>query len=180
MGCARSQPELQDAVGLTIPPTFEPVILESPLTGPTTEVRARNQRYLTACIRDCIDRGETPYASHKMLPGALDDDVPEERMCGIAAGFAWRRLALRTVVYTDLGLSRGMEAGIAHAVSLGLPVVYRELGADWDAGDRPEAVEAATYLASSAPEPVQPPSEAAPTPGPAPAAKSLPLPWEAA
>ena len=47
-------------------------------------------------IRDCIARGESPYASHQMLTEALDDTNPIERNAGIQAGLAWRHAAART------------------------------------------------------------------------------------
>lgn len=79
-----------------------------------------HRRYLAAALRDCVLRGETPYASHGLLtlPGVLRDDVPEERELGICAGFAWREAAHGTVFYTDLGWSGGMRAGEKHASDL--------------------------------------------------------------
>ena len=101
------------------------VVIESPLAGDVD----KNLQYLRACIRDCLLRGEAPVASHAMYAqsGALDDDVPEERQHGIEAGFAWREKADATVVYTDLGTSRGMRCGIEHAESIGHPIEYRTL-----------------------------------------------------
>ena len=92
------------------------------------EESARHARYLAACLRDCIERGETPYASHAILtlPGVLRDDVPEERERGIAAGFAMRRGMQLTAIYIncyeDEWYSRGMHAGIADAMALGVQV----------------------------------------------------------
>lgn len=97
------------------------VIIESPFAGKgdTDEERAknteRNKRYLARCVRDCVLRGESPYASHRMLTSALDDMNPDERKLGIEAGFAWREVADATVVYTDHGISPGMEEGIKNA-----------------------------------------------------------------
>ncbi len=95
------------------------VIIESPYKGNVP----RNTRYLRACIRDCISRGESPYASHRMLTDALDDNDPAERQLGIDAGLAWRRSfyhneegLVRHVVpvfYLDLGWSGGMSAALA-------------------------------------------------------------------
>lgn len=87
------------------------VIIESPYAGD----RETHARYLQRCIRDCLDRGESPYASHLMLTDALDDDDPKQRARGFEAGFAWRRAADATVVYTDYGISRGMKVGIENA-----------------------------------------------------------------
>jgi hypothetical protein len=98
---------------------YVPVMLESPFAG-------ADPRYVHACIRDCIARGEAPIASHVLYTQALDDTVPEERAAGIAAGFALRWLTARTVVYTDLGISAGMHAGIEHARGIGHAIELRD------------------------------------------------------
>lgn len=101
------------------------VIIESPYAGDVD----RNLRYVRACMADCLARGESPYASHALYtqPGVLDDTVPEERALGIAAGFAWRAVADATIVYTDLGWSTGMRAGVADAVAACRPVECRTI-----------------------------------------------------
>lgn len=88
--------------------------------------------YARAAMRDCLLRGEAPYASHLLYTqeGVLDDDVPEERQLGIHAGLCWGSAALKTVVYTDLGISEGMKQGIRHAEAEGRPIEYRSLP-DW-------------------------------------------------
>lgn len=102
------------------------VIVESPYAGDVE----RNLAYLRRCLRDCLERGESPYASHGLLtqPGVLDDSDPLERTWGVAAGFAWRQRADATVVYRDLGLTDGMRAGIADAWTLRQSIQYREIG----------------------------------------------------
>lgn len=65
------------------------VVIESPFAG----CFPLNRAYLHEAIRDCLRRGETPYASHKMIPGALDDLDREERRSGIDAGLAMRSKA---------------------------------------------------------------------------------------
>ena len=104
---------------------MRPVIIESPYAGDVE----RNTRYLRACMRDCLLRGEAPYASHAMYtqPGVLDDLIPAEREHGIHAGFAWRAVADATVVYTDCGMSSGMRYGIEHAEKAGRPIEYRTI-----------------------------------------------------
>lgn len=101
------------------------VIVESPYAGNVS----RNERYARACVRDCLNKGEAPYASHLLYTqeGVLRDSVPEERARGMKAGFAFYRVADTSVVYTDLGVSRGMNQGIAVAIKLGVPVEYRTL-----------------------------------------------------
>lgn len=51
------------------------VIIESPYAG---DVDA-NLTYLRACLRDCLLRGEAPFASHGLYaqPGVLDDAIPQ-------------------------------------------------------------------------------------------------------
>lgn len=101
------------------------VVIESPYAGEVV----RNVAYARLCMRDCFVRGEAPYASHLLYtqPAVLDDGDPEERAIGISAGFAWRQAAQATVVYTDLGITPGMAAGINDSLARGCPVEYRQL-----------------------------------------------------
>jgi hypothetical protein len=89
------------------------VIVESPYAGDIE----RNLSYVRAAMRDCLLRNESPFASHAFYTqqGVLNDNDESERNRGINAGFIWREVAEKTVVYTDLGISRGMELGILHA-----------------------------------------------------------------
>lgn len=105
------------------------VVIESPYAGDIEQ----NLRYLRACMADSLSRGEAPFASHGLYtqPGVLDDSDPVERELGIKAGFAWRSAADATIVYTDLGITKGMQYGIDHAAESGRPIEYRELGRDW-------------------------------------------------
>lgn len=100
------------------------VILESPYRGGSADAKA----YLNACILDCIKRGESPYASHKMLTDSLDDSVLEARRLGIEAGFEFHKVIKTSVVYLDLRISAGMREGIANALDLGNEVIYRYIG----------------------------------------------------
>src|SRR5258708_16249838 len=88
-----------------------------------------NVRYARLCVRDSLQRGESPIASHLLYtqPGILDDLKPDERQWGIDAGLAWRAVAQASVVYTDRGISKGMEYGMAAASAAGLPVELRTL-----------------------------------------------------
>lgn len=105
------------------------VIIESPYAAPTLEGVQRNVNYARACVRDCLIKGEAPYASHLFFtqPGVLDDKIPEERLLGIIAGLLWGEAAEKTVVYTDLGISKGMEQGMAQANIVGRPIERRSL-----------------------------------------------------
>lgn len=84
------------------------VIIESPYAG---DIEA-NTEYARRAMRDSLERGEAPLASHLLYPqpGILREDVPEERAWGIAAGLEWRRVAEHHVFYVDRGWSSGMYA----------------------------------------------------------------------
>ncbi len=101
------------------------VIIESPYAG---DIKTY-EKYGRACMRDSLKRGEAPLASHLLYTqkGILDDNKPEERNQGIAAGFAWGSLAHKTVAYVDLGISEGMILGIKKALEEGKQVEFRRL-----------------------------------------------------
>jgi len=105
------------------------VVIESPYAGDVE----RNLRYVRAAMHDCFMRDEVPFASHALYtqPGVLRDEVPAEREMGIMGGLIWGKMAEKTVVYTDLGMSRGMEYGIKNAEMVGRPIEYRSIPG-WD------------------------------------------------
>jgi hypothetical protein len=89
------------------------VILESPYAGNIE----KNIFYAKLCIKDMLKRGEAPIASHLLFtqPGILDDNNPEERKLGIAAGLAWLPVADLQAFYVDYGMSNGMVAAFKKA-----------------------------------------------------------------
>lgn len=101
------------------------VLIESPFAGDVES----NIRYAQACMRDSLFRGEYPFVMHLLYTqeGILDDDVPLERALGIEAGLAWGKKARKTIVYTNLGITPGMEEGILRAKEEGREIEYREL-----------------------------------------------------
>jgi hypothetical protein len=128
------------------------VVVESPLAAPSAKekcerkyerqalfacicdrcVRVRgelelNRQYLADAMLDCFKRGEAPYASHRLYPGILDDTILDQRKLGMEAGFAWGAKADLVAVYTDLGISGGMEAGMMRAKMAGQPIGMRSL-----------------------------------------------------
>jgi hypothetical protein len=104
------------------------VVIESPYAGNIE----KNLTYLRACMKDCLLRGEAPYASHGLYTqeGVLDDTIPEERRMGMEAGFAMNLKMDATVVYNDLGISDGMKEGMLRASQENRPVEIRSLN-DW-------------------------------------------------
>jgi hypothetical protein len=106
------------------------VICESPYRADTTEGVAANVSYAKECVRHCLARNEAPICSHLLIAahGILDDSVPAERGLGINAGLSWQTAADVVVVYTDRGISGGMELAIDRAKFYNVPVEYRSLG----------------------------------------------------
>jgi hypothetical protein len=105
------------------------VLIESPLAANLQYTVEQHQDYAKACMRDSIWRGEAPYASHLLYaqPGILDDLIPAEREYGIEAGLAWGDKADLTAVYTDLGISGGMQRGIERAQKAGRLIEMRQV-----------------------------------------------------
>lgn len=101
------------------------VIIESPYAGDVNT----NVDYARKCVSHSLSLGEAPIASHLLYTqeGILDDNIEEDRNLGIDAGLAWRAVATATIVYTDLGVSRGMEYGIEAANDAGNTIEYRSI-----------------------------------------------------
>ncbi len=108
----------------------KPVVIESPYKA-TPEVSEQEHRhYLQLCILDCLKRGETPYASHRMLTGpdgVFDDSVPDQRAFGIEVGLDMAKFMTKAgatvAVYVDYGYSEGMLKAVS---------MYRKRGAKWE------------------------------------------------
>lgn len=108
------------------------VIVESPYKANDYHELELNMAYARSALRDCLLRGEAPYASHLLYTqdGVLNDEIPEERTLGIDAGLEWGKHAKATVVYVDRGISTGMNYGIANAINNRRPVFFRSLSND--------------------------------------------------
>jgi hypothetical protein len=105
------------------------VVIESPLNDVTEELIQENLHYARRCLLDSLRRGEAPYASHVLFhhKDLLNDLRPDERRLGMEAGFTWGKEAELVAVYTDRGISRGMQAGIDTYRHRGIPVEMRTL-----------------------------------------------------
>jgi hypothetical protein len=111
------------------------VDIETPYSAKEETELRRNIRYARACVRDSILKGEIPFASHLFYTqsGILDDNIREEREMGIKAGKGIiEKLGAVTVVYTDLGISTGMQLGIDLATKSKRSIEYRTLGENWE------------------------------------------------
>lgn len=102
-------------------------VIESPFSAPTIDGLVRNVQYAMLAVRDSLDRGEAPYASHLFYTQMLDDNDETERLRGMDAGLAICHYADQTAVYLDRGISRGMEYGIETAQAARRDVVMRRM-----------------------------------------------------
>lgn len=101
------------------------VILESPYAG---EIE-RNLKYARECLKDSLNRGEAPIASHLLYTqeGVLNDEIIEERMQGINSGLAWKSVCDLQVFYIDYGMSSGMKYAKKYAEEMGIEIEFRKI-----------------------------------------------------
>tara|TARA_Y100001972_G_scaffold23729_1_gene28731 strand:+ start:120 stop:386 length:267 start_codon:yes stop_codon:yes gene_type:complete len=78
-------------------------------------------------MSDSLLRGESPFASHLLYTQVLDDTKEIERLTGMSRAFNWYRHADLMAVYTDKGISKGMEMGMEVAKNFGINIEYRNL-----------------------------------------------------
>lgn len=102
------------------------VVIESPYAGNIE----RNVEYARRAMKDSLSRNEAPFAGHLLYTQVLDDLIPLERDCGIAAHMVWIESAEVIVVYEDYGISTGMKLAIVFADKCvpPIPVEYRKIG----------------------------------------------------
>lgn len=106
------------------------IALESPFQGGSPEATELNVIYARKAFKHSLMvHGEIPFASHLLYTqdGILDDTIPAERALGISAGFYTNLLAHKTVLYIDLGISRGMLEGAKASYAANRPLVLRSL-----------------------------------------------------
>jgi hypothetical protein len=117
------------------------VLIESPYAADTGAGIEANLAYARLCLRDSLSRGEAPFARHIVYTQCLNDNLELERTMGIRAGLTWGSCAGASCVYTDRGISKGMQMGIDDAIAAGRPIEYRTLPVDISAR-RPAAITA--------------------------------------
>lgn len=103
------------------------VVMESPFKGRDDVELEANKIYRNQCMYDCLLRGEFPLLSHGLYTQVLSDTNPPERKIGIDGQKAWIERCELLVVYTDRGLSEGMQEGIDHAEKHGVRIEFRRL-----------------------------------------------------
>lgn len=101
------------------------VCIESPYAAATETDLERNIMYAQKCMYDSICRGEAPFLSHLLYTQVLDDTVAEDRVKGMEAHHSWLDVCDLVVVYTDLGISKGVWDAVEYAGKQNKLVLYR-------------------------------------------------------
>jgi hypothetical protein len=103
------------------------VVMASPFSAKNGRGISENIAYARLCLRDCLERGEAPLASHLLYTQVLDDAVEEQRRWGMEASNCWILKAEALVVYDDYGVSPGMKSDIIMAQAADIPIEFRQL-----------------------------------------------------
>ena len=91
------------------------------------DAAAPAEKYARAAVLDSLNRGEAPLVGRFLTGVPFDPEDLQAHETVIAMGLAWGRGADATVVYTDLGITAPMAAGIRVAQAEGRPVEYRQI-----------------------------------------------------
>lgn len=101
------------------------VVMESPYAGKTQAEVDRNVAYARECLLDCLRKNESPLAGHLLYTQVLEETT--DRKLGLAAHLAWIECADDLIVYTDLGISPGMQEAIVLAQEHQAIIEFRKL-----------------------------------------------------
>lgn len=96
----------------------------SPYRGDTK----RNKEYARKLTRTALDNGFVPVTVHLYLTEVTDDQNPEERKRGMAAGMAILENCKYILIGDKYGLSEGMKQEIAFAAFKGIVMLYEKDG----------------------------------------------------
>lgn len=83
----------------------------------------RNIDYAQALTKRALEAGLAPITPHLYMTQCLNEDKPEERAAGMAAGLTLLKSCDFVIVGVKYGISEGMSAEIAEADAAGIEVV---------------------------------------------------------
>jgi hypothetical protein len=92
-----------------------------------------NTKFAQEAMLDSFGRGEAPFTPHLLYPQVMDDGDEVDRNVATRAARAWLEMSDTLAVYTDLGISAGMQDEIAFAEENEIEIEYRELEGEEDA-----------------------------------------------
>ncbi|GFI02910.1 hypothetical protein IMSAGC005_01741 [Lachnospiraceae bacterium] len=99
------------------------VYICSPYRAADSAQLDRNIDYAQALAKQAIEAGLAPITPHLYMTQCLNEDKPEERAAGMAAGLTLLKRCDFVIVGVKYGISEGMSAEIAEADAAGIEVV---------------------------------------------------------
>lgn len=99
------------------------VYICSPYRAADSAQLDRNIDYAQALTKQAIEAGLAPITPHLYMTQCLNEDKPEERAEGMAAGLTLLKRCDFVIVGVKYGISEGMSAEIAAADAAGIEVV---------------------------------------------------------
>lgn len=99
------------------------VYICSPYRAADSAQLDRNIDYAQALTKQAIEAGLAPITPHLYMTQCLNEDKPEERAAGMAAGLMLLKSCDFVIVGVKYGISEGMSAEIAAADAAGIEVV---------------------------------------------------------
>ena len=99
------------------------VYICSPYRAADSAQLDRNIDYAQALTKQAIEAGLAPITPHLYMTQCLNEDKPEERAAGMAAGLTLLKSCDFVIVGVKYGISEEMSAEIAAADAAGIEVV---------------------------------------------------------
>ena len=99
------------------------VYICSPYRAADSAQLDRNIDYAQALTKRALEAGLAPITPHLYMTQCLNEDKPEERAAGMAAGLTLLKRCDFVIVGVKYGISEGMSAEIAAADAAGIEVV---------------------------------------------------------
>lgn len=102
------------------------VYICSPYRASDSAQLDRNIEYAQELTKRAIEAGLAPITPHLYMTQCLNEDKPEERAAGMAAGMALLRICDFVIVGEKNGISEGMSKEIREAARLGIKTVKED------------------------------------------------------
>lgn len=99
------------------------VYICSPYRAADSAQLDRNIKYAQALTKQALEAGLAPITPHLYMTQCLNEDKPEERAAGMAAGLTLLKSCNFVIVGAKYGISEGMSAEIVAADAAGIEIV---------------------------------------------------------
>lgn len=99
------------------------VYICSPYRAKDSAELDRHIEYAQELTKQAIEAGLAPITPHLYMTQCLNEDKPEERAAGMAAGLEIMKSCAFVIAGTKYGISEGMKREIETAAALHIPVI---------------------------------------------------------